>query len=340
MMQSVPARDLRALPKAHLHLHLSAALRPALLNDFLDGAPLPRLEARDGTFTTFLRQMATVTDLFRTVDDYARAIEAMAEDAAAEGVVWLEPSTALRAQRLGLRTEEAMLEALVDAADQALRTTGVGIGFIVTPNRTRSPQDATRLAKLAARYAGRGVVSFGLADDEAVGPAESFAEAFTIARDAGLIRAPHAGEHAGPESVRAALDALGAQRVQHGVRAIEDPELVRRLADEQVCLDVCPTSNVHLSVVPDLERHPLPALMAAGVPVSLNADCPSVFGCGVLDEYELARATWGLSDSALAQIAASSIRNSGAPEQLRSRALASIDAWLQVDGNSPWYRSG
>jgi adenosine deaminase len=215
MMRSSSARDLRSLPKAHLHLHLSAALRPSVLSEFLEGAPLPRLEARDGTFSTFLRQMAAVTDLFRTADDYVRAIARLAEDAVGEGVVWLELSTGLRAQRLGLDHEQQLLDLLLGAAHRAERNTGVGIGFIITPNRTRSPEDATRLARLAAQYAGRGVVSFGLADDEALGPAEPFAEAFAIAREADLIRAPHAGEHAGPESVRAALDVLGAQRIQH-----------------------------------------------------------------------------------------------------------------------------
>ena len=322
------ARDLRTLPKTHLHLHLSAALHPTRLSAFLNGAPPPVLEPPDGSFSTFLRQMATMTELFQTVDDYGRAINILAEDAVAEGVVWVEVSTGLRAQRIGLPHEEAMLEPLLDAARQAERSTGLGIGLLLTPNRTRSPLHALRLARLAARYAGRGVVGFGLADDEALGPAEPFAEAFAIARDAGLIRAPHAGEHAGPESVRAALDLLGAQRIQHGVRAIEDLDLVRRLGREQICLDVCPTSNVQLGVVPDLDHHPLPALLDAGVPLSLNADCPSVFGCGVLDEYELARRVFGLSDNALALIAESSIRHSGAPQHVRSRALAGVSAWL------------
>ena len=322
------ARDLRNLPKTHLHLHLSAALHPTRLSAFLNGAPPPMIEPPDGSFSTFLRQMATVTDLFRTVDDYARAIRILAEDAVSEGVVWVELSTGLRAQRIGLDHEEAMLEALLDAAREAERSTGVGIGLLLTPNRTQSPEHALRLARLAARYAGRGVVSVGLADNEALGLAEPFGEAFAIARDAGLIRAPHAGEHAGPKSVRAALDVLGAQRIQHGVRAIDDPDLVRRLAREQIRLDACPTSNVQLAVVPDLDHHPLPALVDAGVPLSLNADCPSVFGCGVLDEYELARRAFGLSDTILVRIAESSIRHSGAPHHIRSRALAGVSAWL------------
>jgi adenosine deaminase len=175
---------------------------------------------------------------------------------------------------------------------------------------------------------GDGVVGLGLADDETRGNAELFAEAFAVARDAGLIRAPHAGEHGGPDSVRNALDVLGAQRIEHGVRAAEDPALLRRLADAGVTLDVCPTSNVVLRVVPSLAEHPLPRLLEAGIPLSLNADDPLFFGSGILAEYELGRQSFGLDDPTLAHIARCSISASGAPETLKSEALARIDRWL------------
>ena len=172
------------------------------------------------------------------------------------------------------------------------------------------------------------MVGLGLADDETRGAAEHFAEAFGVARDAGLIRAPHAGEHGGPDSVRRAVDALGAQRVMHGVRSVEDADLLRRLADENVTLDVCPTSNVVLSVVPSLADHPLPKLLEAGVPLSLNADDPLFFGSNILAEYELGRHSFGLDDTTLAHIARCSIRASGAPEPVKSAALAGIERWL------------
>jgi adenosine deaminase len=311
-------RDLRLLPKAHLHLHLSGALRR-------------EPDLGDGTFATFLRAMSGLSTGIRTPDDLAAHVHGMAEEAVADGVVWLEPSTSLRlglAEQLGLRDQTALMELLLDAGRTAERRTGVGIGYVITANRTRSPHEALELAQIAARYAGRGVVAFGLADDELVGPAESFADAFAVAREAGLISAPHAGELLGPGSVRAALEALGARRIQHGVRAVEAPDLVRKLADEQICLDVCPTSNVQLGVVGSLSEHPLPALVAAGVPVSLNADCPSIFGCTALDEYELARLEFAFDDETLARIAENSIRSSGAPAALRTSAVAGIRAWL------------
>jgi adenosine deaminase len=161
------------------------------------------------------------------------------------------------------------------------------------------------------------------------GAPEPFAAAFAVARGAGLIAAPHGGEHAGSSSVRGALDALGARRIQHGVRAAEDPVLVARLADQGVTLDVCPRSNLQLGVFPSFDVHPLRALLEAGVPLSLNADNPLFVGAGILAEYELARDVFGLSDAALAHIARCSIRASGAPDALRSTALVGIDHWLE-----------
>jgi len=322
---------LRRLPKAHLHVHLEAAQRPATLAEWAARYELPAPPAPDGSFATFLRIARVVFTAPHTPDDYARLLREMAEDAQAEGVVWLEPSvwlTVAQAERLGLPNQQATLQMLLEAGQVAARATGVGIGWQLFANRMRPVSEALELARLAARYAGRGVVAFGLADDEANGPAAPFSEAFAIARAAGLISAPHAGEHGGPESVRAALDRLGARRIQHGVRAIEDPALVERLAAEGICLDVCPSSNVQLQVVPSLDEHPLPALLAAGVPASLNGDDPVIFGCTILSEYELARAELGLDDAALARIAAASIRSSGAPAALQQAAVREIETWI------------
>jgi adenosine deaminase len=149
-----------------------------------------------------------------------------------------------------------------------------------------------------------------------------------LAAQAGLICAPHAGEFAGPASVRAAIEALHARRILHGVRAVEDPDLLREVAARGVCFDVCLTSNVKLGVVPTLEQHPLPVLLAAGVPCSLGADDPLLFDASLLDEYDHARTTLGLDDVQLAEIARASLRSGGTPSPLRERALAGVDAWL------------
>jgi adenosine deaminase len=171
------------------------------------------------------------------------------------------------------------------------------------------------------------VVSFGLDGDEAAFGPEWFQAAFATAKDAGLLATPHAGELRGPASVAAAVDLLQADRVLHGVRAVEDPTLVARLAESGVCLDVCPTSNVKLSVVSEMARHPLPQLLDAGVACSLNADDPLLFASSLAGEYRIARDVLGLDDSALAGIARASIDHCGAPDDLRSRAHRGIDQW-------------
>ena len=324
-------RDLQSLPKAHLHLHLEGAMRRETLQELAEHYGLPASVETDGSFASFIALYRAACEALRSPEDLDRLVHEIVADAAADGVVWVEISTWLsqsHATRLGVSDAGAVLEILLDSAQRASRESGVGVGFILSANRSRPPEEAIVLAQLAARYAGQGVVGFGLADDETLGAADLFGEAFSVAREAGLISAPHAGEHGGPESVHAAVDVLGARRVMHGVRAVSDAALLRRLADENITLDVCPTSNVVLRVVPTLAEHPLSALLAAGVAVSLNADDPLFFNSGVLAEYRLARDRFALDDRTLANIARTSIRSSGAPADLKSAALTRIDDWL------------
>jgi adenosine deaminase len=194
-------------------------------------------------------------------------------------------------------------------------------------DRTRDVAEAEELAQLAASRAESGVVAFGLANDEVGHPPEPFAKAFRMATEAGLISAPHAGELVGAESVRGALDTLHARRIAHGVRAIEDPELVARLVAEQICLDVCPTSNLLLAVVPSLDAHPLKRLVEAGVRCTLNGDDPLLFGPGLLEEYQLARDVLDLTDDQLAFVARCSVQDSGAPAELIATAVTKIEEW-------------
>ena len=312
-------------------------MRPSTLVELARRYGLPAELQGDGSFANFIALYRAACNVLRTPDDLRRLVREVVEDAAADGAVWVEPAewlTVDQARRLGLRDMEAMLEVILDAAHRAAHELGIGAGLIVSSNRTRPPREAVELARLAARYAGSGVVAFGLADDETRGAPESFAEAFVVAREAGLISAPHAGEHRGPSSVRRALDALGARRIAHGVRAAEDADLLRYLADEGITLDVCPTSNVQLRVTPGFDEHPLPTLLRAGVAVSLNADDPLFFGSGLLAEYEVARHRFGLDDATLAHIARCSIRASGAPESLKSHALDQVESWLHPAGQA------
>jgi adenosine deaminase len=345
------SRDLRRLPKAHLHLHLVGGMRPGTLRELaarrgvalpppLDGsqpgqAGLPGVADRDigarrravGGWGRFDALYVTAKRLLRRPGDLVRLVHEIAEDEAAAGSGWVEVTAnpGLYDGRFG--NEEAVLELLLAAGRDAGLRSGVGIGWIVCADRRHAPGSAT-LARLAARYAGQGVVGFGLANDERVGAIADFAGAFSIARDAGLLAVPHAGEHVGAEAVADAVRLLRADRVGHGVRAVEDPAVLRLVADRQVCLEVCPTSNVALGVTPTLARHPLPRLLAAGCAVTLGADDPLLFGDGLVAQYALARDRFGVDDAGLADIARTGVAASAAPASLRRRLLDEVNRWL------------
>ena len=306
-------------------------MRPATLAELAAGygIPVPSVGSYAG-FTAFAALYLAACEVIRSHADLRRLVREAVEDAAASGAVWLEMGVRPSIHRGKFGGDADVLETMLDAARSAGDELGVGVGALVTVDRTEPLAIAFEEMELAAAYAGAGVVSFGLANDEVGHPPEDFAEAFAGARDAGLLSCPHAGELEGPASVWGALDALGADRIQHGIRSVEDPALIERLAADGVCLDVCPTSNVCLAVVPSIAEHPLPHLLDAGIRCSLNGDDPLFFGASLVEEYELCRADMGLSDEQFASIARASIDASGAPEDLKSRSRARIDAWLSA----------
>ncbi len=333
-------RPIAALPKAHLHLHFTGSMQHATLAELAaaHGVHLPESLAQDwppqlsaaderGWFR-FQRLYDIARSVVRTPSDVRRLISEAAQDEQKEGSGWLElqidPSG--YAHRFGGLTP--MLELVLESAAAATRATGVGIGIIVAANRTKHPLEARTLARLAAAYAERGVVGFGLSNDERRGAVADFVPAFRIAARAGLRSVPHGGELVGPASVQACLDELHADRIGHGVSAVEDPVLLGRLADGQITLEVCPTSNVALGVAATALDVPLLPLLAAGVPVALGADDPLLFGPRLAAQYELARQVYGLTDADLANLARMSVRGSAAPAVVQKDLLAGIDAWL------------
>jgi adenosine deaminase len=266
--------------------------------------------------------------VLRDPDDIFRLVREVAEDEVADGSQWLEIQVDPSGYASRFDGLTATFELMLDAVRAASASTGLAIGVIVGANRTRHPLDARTLARLAARYADAGVVGFGLANDERRGSVDDFAEAFRIAGNAGLASVPHGGELLGADSVRGCLDVLRATRVGHGVRSVEDADLVKRLADEGVALEVCPASNVALGVYDSLVDVPVRALVEAGVPVALAADDPLLFGSRLTQQYETARDVHGFGDEGLADLARSSVNASLAPESHRKAILQNIDAWL------------
>jgi adenosine deaminase len=333
-------RDLRQLPKAHLHLHFTGAMRHATmielarrhrvhLPDALMSDTPPELRATDerGWFR-FQRLYDTARSVLREPEDLFRLLREVAVDEVADGSQWLEIQVDPSGYAARFDGLTATFELILDAVHAASASTGLAIGLIVGANRTRHPLDARTLARLAAQYTDRGVIGFGLANDERRGEPEHFADAFRIARRAGLVGVPHGGELLGADSVRGCLDVLGATRVGHGVRSVEDPDLVKRLADEGVTLEVCPASNVALGVFDTLAEVPLRTLIDAGVRVALGADDPLLFGSRLTDQYVIAREVHGFDDLALAALARSSVEASFAPAPHKRRMLHGIEAWL------------
>jgi adenosine deaminase len=333
-------RSLAALPKAHLHLHFTGSMRhPTLvelahdrnvhLPEALSAAWPPQLSGTDerGWFR-FQRLYDIARSVLRTPQDVQRLLRETAEDELADGSGWLEiqvdPSG--YAGRFGGLT--ATVELVLDAARRASDATGLGIGVIIAANRTKHPLEARTLARLAAQYAGHGVVGFGLSSDERQGVVREFAPAFRIAARAGLLLTPHGGELLGADSVRSCLDDLRAHRIGHGVAAAADKDLTKRLAGSGITCEVCPSSNVALGVAPRPADVPLRRLLDGGVPVALGADDPLLFGSRLTAQYEIARYAQGLTDTEVAELARMSVRASAAPTRTAGRLLAGIDRWL------------
>ena len=334
------SRDLSTLPKAHLHLHFTGSMRHGTLLELArrDGISLPdalvedwppTLSAADekGWFR-FQRLYDVARSVLRTEDDVRRLVREAAEDDQRDGGRWLEiqvdPSG--YAARFGGVT--AFTDLVLDAVAQASREVGIGMAVVIAANRTRHPLDARTLARLAVQYAGRGVVGFGLSNDERRGRTADFAPAVRIAERAGLLLTPHGGELLGPDSVRTCLEELHADRLGHGVRVAEDPELLDRVVQAGIALELCPVSNVALGVYSDLTSVPLPELMAAGATIALGADDPLLFGSRLGAQYATMRAAHELTDAQLADLARSSIEASRAGDTVKAGALADIDAWL------------
>src|SRR6266480_1796415 len=252
------ARPLAALPKAHLHLHFTGAMRhPTLVELARDR----RVHLPEALSTAWPPRLSGTDER----------------------------------GRFGCLT--STVELVLAAARAAAAATGVGIGVIIAANRTKHPLEARTLARLAAQYVGRGVTGFGLSNDERRGEARDFAAAFRIADRAGLLLMPHGGELAGPDSVRHCLDDLRAHRIGHGVAAAGDRDLTKRLAGSGITLEVCPTSNVALGVAARPGDVPLRTLLDDGVPVALGADDPLLFGSRLNAQYEIARHVHGMNDA-------------------------------------------
>jgi len=317
---------------AELHVHLEGTAGPDLIRRLAarHGVPVPantvdgdRFVWRD--FLDFLDTYDRAASLVRTATDYRDVTFSYLAACAAEGAIYVELTASPdHAARAGLSYAE-LLAGIAQGIDDARAAHGIESRVLVTAVRNLGPQRVAAVARTVAEQPHPYATGFGLAGAEAGYPAGDFAEAFRIADAAGLGCTCHAGEWAGPESVRAALGLpVPIARLGHGVRAIEDPELVAELAARGTVLEVCPTSNVALGLYPDHAEHPFMTLRAAGVKVTLNSDDPPYWNATVGGEYALAGRTWGLDDAALRAITRTAVEAAFVPEALRSALLARI----------------
>lgn len=284
-------------PKIELHVHLEGTVRAGTLLRIArrNGVPLPAdsaeglaavYEFRD--FAHFLQVWLLTTGALRTGQDFRQVVVDYAAEAASHGAVYLEGIfTPGEAVGRGVGWDE-VFAGYCDGAQQAAEQHGVQVRL--TPDIPRGyPLEVAELtARYAVAYRDRGVVGLGLGGGEAEYPPELYARAFALARDGGLGSVPHAGEAAGPASIRGALDGLAADRIRHGIRSVDDPALVAELAARGVVLDVCPISNLRTGVVASLAEHPLPRLVAAGVACSVSTDDPAMFGTDLSADYAAA----------------------------------------------------
>lgn len=343
---------IRAMPKAEIHVHLEGAIQPetvltlARKHNRIDRLPGDNVEAlrRWFAFTDFphfIQIYITISDLLRDGEDFALIVYAAGEDMAAQGIRYREltftPFTHTHLLQKGLQIE-AILEGLDDGAQRARRDFGVEMRWVFDIPRnpcfhngvyTDVPAETTLAYALAGMI--KGVVGFGLGGFEVGAPPEPFAPQFARAKAAGLASVPHAGETVGPASVWGAVEALGANRIGHGVRAIEDPALLVCLHETQIPLEINPTSNICLHVYPRIAEHPFVHLDRMGLYVTVNSDDPPLFNTSLVQEYRTLAHEFGYDRANLARIARRAFAASAAEASVREQMLAEFDAWVAAN---------
>ena len=330
------------LPKAELHVHHIGSASPhtvAQLAARHDGAtPVPADPERLAEYFTFtdfahfIDVYLSVVDLIRDAEDVWTLTYDIARDLAAQNVRYAELTlTPYSSVTRGI-APEAFCEAVEDARRRAAEDHGIQLRWCFDIPGEAGIEAADLTLDMAVLLRPDGLISFGLGGPELGVPRSTFSEHFAAARAAGLRSVPHAGESTGPESIWEALDSLGAERIGHGIAAAQDEALMARLREQHIPLEVCPTSNVCTRAVPSLAEHPLPALVAAGVPVTINSDDPPMFSTTLNGEYEVAAGLLGLDEGGVAELARAAVRASFLDDAGKTALLTEIDEYETVFG--------
>ncbi|MDR3128390.1 MAG: adenosine deaminase [Bifidobacteriaceae bacterium] len=331
--------DLKSLPKAHLHLHFAGSMKESTLRDLskkynisipekIYSNPFSSLPSSRRGWHLFQKLYDVALSCIKTEADFRRIIIEAADNDMKDGSKRLElqinPNDYLH---IG-KSLEGVLELALDQAKLSSRDTGVEIAIIVATSRTASAKEAEKTAQVASNYVGEQagqVVAFGLSNDELAGRTKDFKQAFAIAKQAGLYSVPHGGELLGDEHIWQIVRALKPDRIGHGVRATVDHVMLEKLADDEIALEVCPTSNVALGVFQSHKQVPIRELLGSGVRFSINADDPLLFKSRLLDQYKLLRDVNGLFDREIIRVAKMSISSSFATYSQKTKWLKEID---------------
>lgn len=327
---------LRRLPKAELHLHLEGTVTPETLVELsarLDGAAALNLDQALALFhytdfSGFLLAFKAITEHLRTADDYELVAWRMAEGLARQGVVHAEVYVSVGVVYYWRRCEfEPLFEGMERARIRAESELGLTIYWIFDAVRHFGPEEAGRVFRKAAELRPQfpSIVGIGIGGDERRTGAEPFRELYAEAREAGLRLTAHAGETVGPEGIWGALN-VGAERLGHALSAIHDPELMEILAERQIPLEICVTSNLRTGCCTTLPEHPLRRYFDAGLMVTLNSDDPALFGSDLEGEYCLAHNDFAFTEEHLRELAANSIEASFLPADRKVMLLRRIES--------------
>lgn len=320
------------LPKAEIHCHIEGAADPQLV---LQQARKYNVDVSDiitdgafvwSNFTEFLKCYDGAAALFRTAEDYALLAETYLTQLAADGCIYSEVFISTDHARMIGISERDYIDGLAEGMIRAKDKHGIEARMIATGLRHQGPESVLRAATYIAENPHPLVTGFGMGGDERMHHPKDLAPGFEVAREAGLGITSHAGELDGAHSVRDTLTYIKPSRIGHGVRAIEDPDLVRELADNQIVLECCPGSNISLSIFPSFQEHPFMALRDAGVPVTLNSDDPPHFHTSLAREYDIAATEFGLSEGELRDITRTAIKAAFVDEDTRTELLNKVDA--------------
>jgi adenosine deaminase len=319
------------LPLAELHCHIEGAALPELVTAQaqkynVDVSKIIRAGNYIWTdFADFLKCYEVAASLFRNPDDYALLAETYLASIAAQGAIYGEFFVSPVPPFNPDLAPEAYLEGAIEGLKRAKAKHGIEARLIMTGIRHAGAEAVEAAAHFAVKHQSHFITGFGMAGEERIYHPKDFVRAFDIARHGGLHITVHAGEWRGPEEVSAALDYLKPERIGHGVRAIYDDNLVKRLADEKVVLECCPGSNIALGVFPSFPEHAYPKLRKAGVKVTLNSDDPPYFWTSLGREYQIARTHFGMSEAELLADTRTAIEAAFVDEETRSALLSTID---------------